>query len=450
VKELERASRRELIEIIAAQQGQIDELMARVAELEEENVRLRQGRGGGTPLAVKPSRPPKEKKERKWRDQAFVRRKETPDEVRYHALECCPDCGRKLEGGWEHRRRQVIQILPPQVRIMDHVIIARRCGVCGRRWLPKLTAEVIEAQGQRRLGVSVQGLVATLHISCRIPMKMIRRILRELCGLRISAGEIVELLDGTKAAGKEAIAQLLEQVRASPAVCGDETGWREDGDNGYLWTFATPSIRYFLYRKSRSAQVPKEVLGEEFEGVVACDFYAGYNKLGLLQRCWFHLLNDAKELAELNADRPQVVAWVEALRHLYEEAKAYSSACRELPADARARHKQRRRLERAAVVLARPYAKDPEAPQRMLAQRIMKHLHELFVFISDPAVPATNNLAERSLRPAVVARKISGGTRSPKGSDTKMGLMSLFGTWQVQDKPLLATCQQLLLSPTPP
>ena len=154
-------------------------------------------------------------------------------------------------------------------------------------------------------------------------------------------------------------------------------------------------VRYFLYRKSRSGQVPKEVLGEEFKGVVACDFYAGYNKLGVLQRCWFHLLKDAKELAEINADRPEVVAWVEALGALYEEAKV--------------RCKQRRRLEKLAVQLARPYAEDANAPQRVLAQRIRKQLHELFVFISDPAVPATNDLAERSLRPAVVARKISGG-----------------------------------------
>ena len=449
MSEVESANREQLVEIIYAQRAQIDELVARVAELEEENRRLRQGKGGGTALAVKPSRPPQEKKKRKRRNRAFVRRREAPDELRYHAVESCPDCGRKLAGGWEHRRRQVIQILPPQVRVIDHVIMARRCGVCGRRWLPKLTAEMIEAQGQRRFGVSVQALVATLHIGCRIPMRMIRRMLRELCGLRISEGEVVELLEGTKAAGKEAIAQLLEAVRASPAVCGDETGWRQEGENGYLWTFATPTIRYFLYRKSRSGQVPKEVLGEEFKGVVACDFYAGYNKLGVLQRCWFHLLKDARGLAELNADRPELVAWVEALRHLYEEAKATASACAELPADHRVRHKERRRLEKLAVQLARPYAKDSEAPQRLLAQRIMKHLHELFVFISDPAVPATNNLAERSLRPAVVARNISGGTRSPKGSDTKMGLMSLFGTWQVQDKPLLSTCRDLLLSPTP-
>jgi len=84
----------------------------------------------------------------------------------------------------------------------------------------------------------------------------------------------------------------------------------------------------------------------------------------------------------------------------------------------------------------------------VLAQRLLKHLSELFVFVSDPAVPATNNLAERSLRPAVIARKISGGTRSPKGSATRMGLMSLLGTWAAQGKSQLQGCRELLL-PTP-
>ena len=196
--------------------------------MEEEVRRLRQGQGGGRPLAVKPSRPPKEKKERKRRDRAFVRRREEPDEVRYHAVESCPDCGRKLCGGWEHRRRQVIQIELPPVRVIEHVVMARRCGVCRKRWLPKLSDEVIGARGKRRFGVSVQALGATLHIGCRIPMKMNRRMLKEMWGLHVSDGEVVALLDGTKAAGQEAIAQLLEQVRGSPAVCGDETGWRQD------------------------------------------------------------------------------------------------------------------------------------------------------------------------------------------------------------------------------
>lgn len=443
MENLSTASREELIAII-------EELMARVEELEEEVRRLRGGKGGGTAMAVKPRRPERENKERKRREQAFVRRREEkPDEVRRHVVESCPDCGRKLHGGWAHARRQVIEVMF-QTRVVEHVLVARRCGVCRKRWLAKPSASELGVQGKRRLGVSVQALVALLNIGCRIPVRMIRKLLWELGELSLSNGEIVKLLDGVKQAGEPELEGLREQVRNAPAVCGDETGWRQDGDNGYLWGFFTEGARYFEYRKSRSAQVPKEILGEDFGGVVTCDFYGGYNKLGVLQRCWFHLLNDAKELAELNADRLEVVGWVESLQALYQEAKAVASACTQLPADCRVRRKERRRLEKLAAQLARPYAKNPDAPQRVLSQRILKHLHELFVFVTDPAVPATNNLAERSLRPAVIARKISGGTRSPKGSDTRMGLMSLLGTWAAQGKGQLQGCRELLLSTRAP
>jgi len=439
------ATREELIAIIAAQQEQIEGLAARVGELEEENRRLRQGKGGGGGLAVKPSRPEKEKQARKHRAQAFVRRREEkPDEVVQHAVERCPDCGRQLRGGWEHGRRQVIEV-SFQTRVIEHVLVARRCGICRKRWLPKVESSEIGVQGQRRFGASVQALVALLNIGCRGTVRTIRKVLWELGELSVSNGEIVKLLDGVKAAGAPELARLREKVRSAPAVCADETGWRQNGENGYLWGFFTPGERWFEYRKSRAGLVPEEILGEDFGGVVTCDFYAGYNKIGMLQRCWPHLLRDAKELAELNADRGEVVSWRQALRALYLEAKASCIALGELPANSRRRQQERRRLEKLAAKLARPYANDPDAPQRVLCQRIMKHLHELFVFVSDPRVPGDNNLAERSLRPAVIARKISGGTRSPKGSDTRMGLMSLLGTWSAQRKPLLATCQNLLL-----
>ena len=122
---------------------------------------------------------------------------------------------------------------------------------------------------------------------------------------------VVKLLDGVREAGESELAALREKVRTSAAVCADETGWRQNGDNGYLWGFFTAGERYFEYRKSRAALVPEEILGEDFGGTITCDFYAAYNKLGVLQRCWFHLLKDARELAEINADRPQVGEWVE-------------------------------------------------------------------------------------------------------------------------------------------
>lgn len=321
MKDLTSATREELLEIIGHQQAQIEELVVRVAELEEEVGRLRRGGGGGVQLCIKVSRPRKEKKERKHRDRAFVRRRESPDEIRHHAMERCPDCGRKLEGGWEHRRRPVIEVVLPRVRVVEHVVVARRCGICGKRWIPRLSARELGAQGKRRFGGSVQALVATMHIGCRIPMKMIRKLLGELFGLHISAGEVVKLLDGVRAAGGEQLARLHNEVRGSPAVCADETGWREEGRNGYLWTFSTPSVRYFVYNRSRSRLVAKEVLGEEFAAVTVSDLYAGYNRLEEKhERCWVHLIRDLKELAELNADRPDTLAWVEAVLALYGKA----------------------------------------------------------------------------------------------------------------------------------
>ena len=85
----------------------------------------------------------------------------------------------------------------------------------------------------------------------------------------------------------------------------------------------------------------------------------------------------------------------------------------------------------------------------MLCRRIAKYLPELFTFVADPAVPSTNNAAERSVRPVVIQRKISGGTRSPAGTTTCTHLATLFGTWRARGLDPLIACQRLLLDQAP-
>ena len=99
------------------------------------------------------------------------------------------------------------------------------------------------------------------------------------------------------------------------------------------------------------------------------------------------------------------------------------------------------------MVLARPFLKDPLAVQAKLCRRMERFIKELFVFVSDPAVPSDNNAAERSLRHLVTSRKISGGTRSGQGTDSKMTLASLFGTWRARGLNPLLECRRLLASP---
>ena len=115
---------------------------------------------------------------------------------------------------------------------------------------------------------------------------------------------------------------MLEQVRASPVVQGDETGWRQDGSNGYVWTFSTPSERYFL-RRGRDKGVVDEVLDSSFSGVLVSDFYAAYNHYpGLKQRCWAHLLRDIHDLKGLYPEDAGLAQWAEAVHQVYTEAKA--------------------------------------------------------------------------------------------------------------------------------
>ena len=137
------------------------------------------------------------------------------------------------------------------------------------------------------MGISVQSEVNVLREECRLPFGVIQRYLKWRYGLGLSVGKLVELTHGAAARGQEEYTGLRQEIRASPVVYGDETGWREDGRNGYLWSFSNPEVRYFLRRASRGSKVVEEVLGDEFEGVLVSDFYGAYNvHQGLHQRCW--------------------------------------------------------------------------------------------------------------------------------------------------------------------
>jgi hypothetical protein len=110
------------------------------------------------------------------------------------------------------------------------------------------------------------------------------------------------------------------------------------------------------------------------------------------------------------------------------------------------RARRARRYERQLLLLC-PESLAPERPEATLAKRIRRYSSELFTFVRELDVPATNNAAERALRPQVIARKISGGTRSSTGSTTRMTLASVFATAQLRGLDPAAACQQLLLAP---
>jgi hypothetical protein len=299
--------------------------------------------------------------------------------------------------------------------------------------------------GQHRVSAATMALIATLREVGRLPVRTIQGHLGTLHGLHLSAGEIVEILHTVRQQAAPRVAGLRAEVRASPVVCGDETGWREQGQNGYLWTFDTPTVRYFERHASRSGDVVEKILGKEYEGTVVSDFYGAYNRhAGRHQRCWAHLLRDAHELREDHPQDAAVQQWVDDLKAIYYRARDWVRAHPQAGEAEReaAQHQFEAELHQGSA----PSVKKP-VPQRVLCERIERFLPELFVFVADPRVPPTNNAAERALRPTVISRKISGGTRSDKGSKTKTDLASLFGTWLLRGENPYTACLAALTSP---
>jgi hypothetical protein len=307
----------------------------------------------------------------------------------------------------------VIEIPEPQpVEVIEHQVIKRWCAWCQRWQAPHLDlrGQVLD---QCRLGVRSASLIAFLRHTLRLPLRRIQAYLQTFHQLRISIGE---------------------------------TSWREAGQSGYVWAFSTPgeeAVRYYEYDPSRAGAVAKRLLGGTFRGHLVSDFYAGYNiYAGKHQRCWVHLLRDLHALREEHAADTETQTWVKEVRKLYEAAQAFVRGA-EPPSQA-AREAQYVSLVEQVHVLGLQYARVSAHPCNTLAKRLLRHEDELFQFVLVEGLSADNNLAERSIRPVVVVRKISGGTQSPEGSKTRMALASLFETWQARGLNPFEECVKLL------
>jgi len=397
----------------------------------------------GTPNGMpglKPTEPAERAaRPRKKRATGSGRRRMQATEQVVHALTAGPDCGAPLAGGSVKRTREVIDLPQPSVIVTEHVYRDRRCPDCGKRCVPAPElGGVVPDQG--RFGHRLVSRIAVLREEARLPVATIQRLLRTLAGLHLSVGAIVDAVGRVAGRAEPVLATLQDAIRASPVVHADETGGREDGRNGYVWTFSTPGIRLFLRGSRAKAMVPR-VLGETFAGVLVSDFYTAYTGDDRVhQYCWAHLLRDVHELVDQQPDDAALRGWADAVGAVFATAQAGASGTR---AD---RWRVRRQAQADLRRVCEPWL-DPRVPQTPLCARMLRHLESLFVFVTEPDVPATNNAAERSLRPRVVSRKISGGTRSARGTATKMALASRFGTWRLQGRNPFDACQHLLASP---
>jgi transposase len=241
-----------------------------------------------------------------------------------------------------------------------------------------------------------------------------RDLLHDFFGLTVSRAGLLGHLRWGGTLFEPVVEELLQRLRNSPVVQGDETGWRLDGQTAWAWCFRDPSLALFLIDRHRSRDVIVRVLGESFAGTLVSDFYAAYNGLDCpKQRCLVHLL---RELAKLRDELPgpSVRAFIGPLLTLFQDAVQLGRDRDHLsgPAFDRAR---RAILGRFDDLLLGTRSRHPECLR--IWRRLFKHCDELFTFLDDPRVPADNNGSERDIRSLAAARN-DGGTHRAEWSAT--------------------------------
>ncbi len=325
----------------------------------------------------------------------------------------CPACGGALEDTG-CRPRSVLDIAPPRPEPLVYRLERGYCPRCRRALQAPLPAVLPKAL----FGNELTAHLVSLHYLHGIP-------LGRLCEhLGLALGSVIDLSHRLAGLFQPVLPKLVAEYRQAPVRHADETSWRTDGRSGYAWLFCTPTLSLFLFRATRAAALPQEVLGEQpLAGTLVVDRYSGYNRAPCaLQYCYAHLLRDVEELEKEFPAEPEVVAFTATLGPLLADAM----------------HLQRQPLADPAYYTAAAELKEQirtviEQPARHLGIRQLQdifraHPDRLYHWVTDRAVPPDNNRCERELRPTVIARKVSFGSQSEAGATTREILMSVLHT----------------------
>lgn len=290
---------------------------ARMAELEQKVAELAALKTPPPPWA-RANRPQPEKAEGQTRkkrapEHNHGRRKMTPTRIVRHAYERCPECDYALHGAAVGRRREVIDLPEAPVVVTEHQFIKRYCPVC-QAWRTPRVQLGEEVVGQGRIGIRLMSLIGVLRLVHRLPLARVQELLTQVYGLTLSQGGLCHVLERLRAGLAPTHAAIVAESRASPSRHLDETGWRENGQNGYLWVEATAGsrpTRVFTYRPSRAGAVADELIGD-YDGVLVTDGYVAYDHVPCAkQRCWTHILRTGREIREKHPQDQLLALWTQ-------------------------------------------------------------------------------------------------------------------------------------------
>jgi len=364
----------------------------------------------------------------------------------------CPHCGGRVEKDGEHPPAHQYQVEIPRRPIHRRFDLhAGRCVRCGRRVQgrdPRQTSDAVGSAGSQ-LGPDAQAAIGLFKNKYGLSYGDIRGIFQDFFGVPISRGGAAQIVLRTAHRARDAYHAIVRIVRQALVVYPDETGWKVGGRLQWLWVFVTPTVTLYVIRPCRGHEVPEEILGAEWAGSMTHDGWSPYDFFARArhQQCVTHLLGRARTLLE-TATRG-AVQFPRKVKALFQDALALRNRSRCIGTAAISPHGlavARGRLENRLDDLLDGRFSNPH--NLRFRNHLARHRDQLFTFLYQRGIEASNWPAEQAIRPAVVNRKVFGGNRTEAGARAQEILATLFATWAQRGYQAMNGLSQLLRLPT--
>lgn len=357
------------------------------------------------------------------------------DKVEEHRLTHCPDCGNPLPES-DVSRERIIEDIPEVVTVVTrHIIYRGYCKCCDKLVEPKVTA----ALSNSNVGLRLMTLTAWLHYGLGITVSHILEVLNSHLQFKISGGGLTQMWGRL---GKILLSwydSICEEARSSSYLHADETGWRVDGGNYWLWCFTNPRVTCYMIEKTRGSPALKNFFGEIFEGVLITDFWRAYRKIcRFRQACFVHLFREIAKVTQKNDSedwlyfRQRLLRWMRDATRLDKNDEISPEA----------RESRKKRLHNRLFGLIEMNLADSDC--RRIQKRLREYQKDLLTFLNHEGVSSDNNRAEREIRPTVIIRKNSCHNKSNGGAKTQAVLMSIYRTLKLRGHNPLSTVVEAL------
>lgn len=333
-----------------------------------------------------------------------------------HTVEKCSKCGNKNIIQTTQQSRIIVEIPKPQpITVTKHVIPSYLCNNCD-----SITAVsgIIPKKGC--LGFNLIGIITSLW-SARITTRNIAKMLKSFYSIELSPACINNSLYNTSLALEPFVNKIRNDICSSDSAYFDETKYSINGDTGWIWTAVNHNSCFITVEKSRGRNVLQQHFGS-FSGVAICDGWGAYKIFNIRQRCWAHILREAKHYSE-KLDTVNSAS----LYHYLQKLFLVTTSLEIKEPNHLAHNSSVKLLEN----IISKYDND-ESLQKFLT-KLNNAKDNLFTFLLHPDIEPTNNTAERALREPIIHRKIRGCVRNQKGCKMFGNLMSCIMTWKMRD-----------------